>query len=150
MKKLFLYLALIVLIILLFLPLLLRLFAKNLYEKPKKKEDTVEILKCTSLNESISTTYLNSFPYNFLYIIKGNYSNNLNSLDDSSISNKEIINDINEYSNVSYKENEDITEFRININEVNNNQIKSKYAQNIDNQLNFYKQKGFSCTKENI
>ena len=62
------YISLVFLIVLLFLPPLLRTFVQ---EKPEKKKDEVVVINCNKTDESINSTFLNGKPQNILYSVKG-------------------------------------------------------------------------------
>lgn len=153
MKKALLYLLLILLIILLLLPVGLRIFAKDLYNEAKEDDkptkNIVDVLKCNKNDEMIRTTYLNSSPYNFYYKVNGNHA--LNTDDEMIIEPNEIIGNITNYSDVTYNEVSDITEYSINLNEMTDFPEKLlDYTKSVDNQSQFYTSKGFTCERETL
>ena len=71
------YISLVILVILLFLPMMLRIFVKEKKTETVKK-DIIILLNCNKSNESISSTFLNDEPQNILYNIKGDYTVTIN------------------------------------------------------------------------
>lgn len=62
------YISLVFLVILIFIPPLLRLLIE---EKEEVKVNVVMVLNCNKLDESINSTFLNDKPKNLMYTIKG-------------------------------------------------------------------------------
>lgn len=146
MKNLLMYLLIFFLVVLLLLPPGLRMFGKNLYIKEdNSKKSSVYVLNCTGLNETINLSYLDDKPYNFQYSIKGN---NINLDENVEMMFNDIIVDIMDYSQATYNEVDDVTEYRIAFNEMS--LIPSElqnYSQNYEEQSAYYTNRGFQCTK---
>lgn len=147
MKNFLMYILIIVLVFMLLLPPGLRMFGKNLYNEKnnQKKDNDVYVLRCTGLSETINTSYMNDKPYNFQYLVKGNYID----LDNQ---NNEILNyivvDIKNYSELSYNDEDDTTEYRIAFNEMENiPETLMTYSMKYDEQNAYYTEHGFNCTK---
>ena len=155
MKNILLYFTLFLLIILLLLPPGLRLFGKNLYTTPiiPKNKDVLEILNCTKINETISTSFLNGKAYNIKYEISGNHlsQDNENSLlnteETDNVNKNTIVDDLNSYAEVKYIEEKNITEFRLAVNLLNNiPDSLVNYTKSIQEVSNYYTDLSFSCT----
>ena len=129
----------------LLLPPGLRIFGKDLYSEQKniKIKDEVYVLNCTGLRETINMSYMNDLPYNFQYLIKGNYT-----YFDDDLEFNEIILDIQSYTEGVYNEIDDTTEYRIAFNEMSD--IPGplvNYSMAYDKQNAYYTERGFNCTK---
>lgn len=156
LKNILLYLALILLIVMLFLPPVLRKVVKDKDNTPKTVET---FLTCIKEGEVITTSYSDDKPYNLYYSIKGNHTllntnenNEIENIEDEKIDEEEIeeefelIEDIISYSSVTYSETEDKTEFIMPITDVEIDNL-DKYKENIEDQNDFYTRYGYSCTK---
>jgi len=162
MKNVLLYIALFLLIVLLFLPLGLRIFGKNLYKENEEVKKVVELLSCNKSNETISSTFLNSIPQNFQYKVKGNYlatilpdsqeeietadKNDMNN-EKESINENELITVIQKYSKVTYDDGKDISTFTIELNKVTDYPAELSNFKSLQDQTDYLKTLGFSCTK---
>ena len=151
MKKFLLWILLILLIGFLILPPGLRWFGKNLYkEKEEEKKDVVTVLTCQKNEDSINTTYFNDAPYDFRYVVKGNYTlenDNTEDLDLTNTFDNSIIYDIRNNSIVNYKEDNDTTEFHIILSSVEMvNDKLSNYIKLPEEQQKYYMSMGFHCT----
>lgn len=169
MKNILLYLALFILIILLLLPPGLRMFGKNLFSGKKVStiKDELEILSCTKINESISTTFMNGKAYNIKYEISGNHvsaveteeieenklpdetsENDLNSEINHEVQNS-IIDDFTDYAQIKYIEDKNLTEYRIAVNLLDVIPEKlQNHTKSISEVESFYRDLSFSCTKQ--
>ena len=145
MKKVLLYFALVLLVILLLLPLGLRLFAKDLYKKKEEKvQDVVEILSCNKLNETVNNSYLNGNPYSISYQIMGNFTGDSINMDITS--DDSIVNDIKLFANGTYNDMNNITIFTYNFGSNMNMELVKNYILNIEEERAYYSNLGFSCT----
>ena len=155
MKKVLLSFALFLLIILLFIPFIFRLVGKNWYkDKLSKMNNSIESLNCNKQDETLNLTYLNNNPHNLQYLIKGNYvaDNNKEANPDTVIdietsnSEKTMASDLLDYSIVTYKEDENMTEFRINLPDFPSiPEVLKKYTDK-ESAKGYYESIGFSCT----
>lgn len=155
MKKVLLSLALVVLIILLFIPLIFRLVGKDWYKENKKTLTVVETLNCNKADETLNLTYKNNNPYNLQYLIKGNYVDSIITETGDALINEvlevnsenAIMNDLKDFSKVTYDESKDVTEFRIDISSYDIvPEALEKYTSK-ENASTYYANLGFSCTK---
>ena len=150
MKKFLMYVALIVLLFLLFLPLGLQLFGSKLYiDTPSaKKSDVMLSLKCIKSNETIKMTYLNDKPYSFWYQIVGE----INVTPGNEEANK-IVNDVAPYSKKEYSIISSATEYKIDLYNYNENNTPNElinYMKNPNDQSIYYSTFGFICSLSNI
>lgn len=160
MKNFLLYLAFFILVILLLLPLGLRIFGKDLYKEKKipKLKDELEMLSCTKINETISTSFLNGKAYNIKYSISGNHTVEEETMlpdeeeteEESPASPKnDFIEDFKKYAQITYKESENLTEYVISVNLLN---VIPKELQNhtktIEEVISYYREYSFSCTTQ--
>ena len=156
MKKILLWITLIILIILLILPFSLRLFGKNLYnDKQKENKDVVTVLNCKKNEDILTTTYFNNNPYDFRYVLKGDYSNNngQNEINDNleQFFDDSIINDIRDNSIITYSEENNTTEFHILLSSVEMVYDKLRnYTKLPNEQQKYYTNMGFYCTINNV
>lgn len=165
MKNILLYLALFLLVILLLLPPGLRMFGKNLFNEKKTPtiKNELEVLSCTKINESISTSFMNGKAYNIKYEISGNHvnvneeenvlpdestENNLNSEIESQVPHS-IINDFNDYAQIKYIEEDNLTEYRIAVNLLDSiPEPLQNHTKSIDEVESYYRELLFSCTRQ--
>lgn len=146
MKNFLLYLALVLLIGLLFLPMGLRSFAKDAYpEKEEKKEETVvEYINCNKMNENFYLVYMNGTAYNLFYTVKGNYTIEQIKEDDPNT----FIKDISGIATSTYNEVDDTTKFTVEIYTLETiPEELSAYVKDITTEMDFLSQSGFSCSK---
>ena len=163
MKNVLLSLALIILVVLLFLPFGLRLFGKDLYkDKPAPiQEDTYEFLNCTKINETISTSFKNGKAFNIKYDISGNHvpekKEETDTKDDAkkeenTTDNKEgatVFNELLAFAQIEYREDENLTRLRVQVDDVNtDNEDFYKHTGTIDAVKSYYEELSFSCTKQ--
>lgn len=159
MKNMLLYLALFLLIILLFLPAGLRLFGNNLYKNKKiTEQNDLEILNCTKIDETINTSFLNGKAYNIKYEIRGNYvleeNENINineneNKDELDVNKNVIVNDFRNYAKISFVEDKGLTEFRIAVNLLDVIPEKlQNHTKSINEVKDFYNELLFSCTTQ--
>lgn len=151
MKNILLYFAIFILVILLFLPPGLRLFAKDIYKDLEKKNDIIETLNCNKLNETMNISYLNGEPYSLSYTIMGNFSTALESVDENQSTELIIVEDLRNYGSIEYNDAADLTTIRVgfkNFTDIPNS--LSLYAKTIDEERDFLLENSFSCTKNSI
>lgn len=172
--KVFCYISLVLLNILLFLPVICRTFVKESSE-PKEKS-VVTILNCNKTDESINSTFLNNEPQNILYQLKGNYletvnpdedteigidtatvdsdSQNINqdnsNLVDSNNTNMSLYEIFKPVSEISYKEEENTTSMRFDTINLSSSDIYEKSFKTLNAQKNYYESLGFSCTETTV
>ena len=159
-NKLFLcYFGLVILIILLLLPICLRLFGKNLYEKKENSdEEIIEVLNCNKDNSTINSTFLNGTPQNLLLKIKGdqttiketNKSDTSLTTDDSTNDTVSRENDlvkyIRNYSMINYSKEDDTTSFKVNMTDLKQIDEYIVLFNNLENQQKYFTSQAFSCT----
>ena len=151
MKNFLLYLAIIILIVLLFLPKGLRLFAKDLYKEAEKPKDVIESLSCNKLNESMNISYLNGKTYNLSYNITGNYEFETDNTETESTNQLNPTKDLRGVATIDYNQVADMTTFKIDLSSVENVQESLiLYTMSIDEERDLLSQNGFSCTKSSI
>lgn len=151
MKNFLLYLAMIILIVLLFLPKGLRLFAKDLYKETEKPKDVIESLSCNKLNESMNISYLNGKTYNLSYNITGNYEFETDNTETESTNQLNPTKDLRGVATIDYNQVADMTTFKIDLSSVENVQESLiLYTMSIDEERDLLSQNGFSCTKSSI
>ena len=178
MKKLLLYMTLLILIVLLFLPPMLRLFGKDLYKERKfttKQTNELEMLNCTKYNETISTSFLNGKAYNIKYEISGNHvpekAKEEKSLEDEkelsdlleegilpdeedtttqdNTNKNTLVDDFKDVAEVSYVEEKNLTEFRIAVNTLGEIPESLKnHTRMIEEVKNYYIELSFTCTTQ--
>ncbi len=161
MKNFLLCLAFFVLFILLLLPPGLRIFGKDLYKEKKitKPIDEVEMLSCTKINETISTSFLNGKAYNIKYSISGNHTVEEETMlpDEEEIEEEEIltspkndfIEDFKKYAQIKYKENENLTEYVISVNLLDFiPEELQNHTKTIEEVSSYYREHSFSCTTQ--
>ena len=147
MKNFLLYLALLFLIGLLFLPMGLRKFAKDAYQEnePKKEEVMVEYINCNKLNENYYLVYMNGKAYNLFYTVKGNYS--IGQIIEENDTNK-FVKDIIGSATATYDETNDTTKFMVEVYKLETiPEELSVYVKDLPTEMNFLSQNGFSCSK---
>ena len=150
MKNILLYLAIFILLFLLCLPKALRLFGADLYKKEEKTVDVVEAISCNKLNEAINISYMNGKTYNFFYDINGNYllGDTSNDVTSEIPSDLNIVDDLRTNAKIEYDDINDITKFSISFWEMDNiPENLLSYTKDIDSEMNWLSQYGFSCTK---
>lgn len=158
MKNVLLYFALVILVFLLLLPPGLRLFGRNLYSERniKKQDNTLEILDCNKINESISTSFVNGKAYNIKYTISGNHVPEKEISDEENpdegivdINKNNIIEDLKGYAESIYLEEKNITEFRVDLNMIDSIPLElQNYTKSIGEMSSFYGELSFSCTSQ--
>lgn len=154
MKKVLLYVLLVILISLLLLPVGLKTFGKNLYvdktnvnDDNSKEEIKDAMLKCIKGNETITTTYTKGAAYSFWYQIVG--ASELNDSDNSSV---QMLNDIKNYAKYSNSELSGVSDYKIAFYSYGSN-IPTElinYSMPINDQSNYYSDLGFVCLASNI
>lgn len=157
------YFGLVILILLLILPIGLRLFGKDLYEKEIKSKDVVEVLNCNKDNATIDSTFLNGVPQNLSLRIKGDYSvkeeadDSTASKEETSDAKKDTVDDkvdgeeglikyIREYSIVEYSVQDDVTSFKTNMTDLKQLNEYIALFNNLENQQKYYVSQAFYCT----
>ncbi len=150
MKKVLLTISLILLVILLFVPFVLQNYFSDLYSETKvdKKKDIIQMFNCIRENETINTAFFNGKVYSLEYIIRGNYAMNEELGDEAEIvENVNFLNILKKNTVGIYNAEKDYTSFKIIMD--SNNTISSdlnNLVNNIDNNGNYYKNIGYSCT----
>ncbi len=157
MKKFLLGVLLIILIGLLLLPPGLRWFANDLFKEKVEKKDVVTIVNCQKGEDTINTTYFNDTPYDFRYIVKGNYTlenentGNSENLETTNNFDNSIIYDIRSSSMVNYSEDSDTTTFHILLSSVEMiNEKLRNYTKLPEEQQKYYTSMGFQCTMSKV
>ncbi len=163
MKNVLLYLALFILVILLLLPPGLRLFGKDLYNEPKfvKPKDILEILSCTKINESISSTFMNGKPLNIKYEINGNFvpeetndekeNQDINPDEVDNEEKNQIIEGLKKYADIKYDEAKNSTKFQIGLDSFDTVPEEMQIFNKSINEMNaYYSELSFSCTTQRI
>ena len=149
------YLGLGVLVFLLLLPVALRLFGKNLYEKKEVKKDVVTLLNCNKKSETVSSTFLNEDPKNLNYKIGGDYSTvQINDTDEQEIdmSSKTatvFIELIKDYAKIEYSHIDNATSFNVDVKDLKQVPNYVGIFSSIENQNKYFSSQGFSCTITN-
>ncbi len=143
MKKVLLYLALVVLFILLWLPMVLRIFVKDKEEEEKPK-DVVQMLSCTKQNETVNMSYLNNKAYLLNYQIKGDFTSDNEDLDMDIT--KTLVPDLKKFATSNYNSTSNITTFSHNF-EVNipNQEDLINFSLGVQEERDYFSQLGFSC-----
>ena len=161
-KIVLLYLSLVFLVIMLFVPPMLRLLVKDVEEE--KPKVVLSVLNCTREGEVIITAYSDNNPYNFYYSIEGDYTQidfnseeetdeNDEQNEDDDKQNEDVFNyqnvmiDVISYSSITYNEMENKTEISMDISSETIKEILPQYSKLIDEQDTYYTKYGFTCTK---
>lgn len=147
------YVSLFILIVLLFAPFISRIAFKDKKDKDVKK-DVVTLLSCEKSSERINSSFLNDVPKNIKYQIEGNYeakeeesSDNTQEETEEDQEENDVLNLFTTYVKATFDEEKNVTivqfDVQIKAGEANYENVFSS----VDKQENYYKSKGFMCTK---
>ena len=140
------YFTLVILVILLFAPMLTRIFFKE--KAPEPKKDEVIVLSCEKQDESVSSSFVNGEPRNISYHITGNYE--LTSADETEVlTTSAVFKKLVEYKAAVYDETKGVSEIKFNTSVVENTIDYELIFNNITNQEEYFRSQGFSCNRVN-
>lgn len=149
-KKVLCYIALVILVILLFTPLVFKLAFKESKPKEEKKEDIISSLSCEKGIESISASFINDEPQNIAYRIKGNYgSKTEEEKEESDVlqEDRPVLRKFLSYSGINYEEDTDTSVISFSIESVKGTIDYELIFSNIGLQEEYFKTQGFNCSK---
>ena len=140
------YFGLVVLVVLLFLPAVLKLVVK---EKPIKKEDIVIILTCQKGNEMIKATFQNNEPRNVLYTMPGNSVKPNEEANNENIETtaNDILNKFLNYSSIQYNDKDNTSYVQFSVNSTTGTADYISIFNSLTSQETYYVSQGFSCSR---
>ena len=157
MKHALCYIALVILVILLFTPLVFRIVFK---ETPKKEEEVIMFLICNKGDESTRSSFINDEPQNISYTIVGDYREiketeevpltEENNKDEETVDIKDnpVVKKLLNYSTWSFNDLENKSTISFNATIAKGSLDYEMNFANIDKQESFYGSQGFSCRRE--
>lgn len=153
------YFALVILVILLFVPLAFKIIFKE--KEPEKQPDVVTILLCNKGDESISSTFLNDDPKNLSYSIpaanvdikeEDNKENQDNQDSTEQASTEETANPVLRklinYAAITYNEEKTIASINFSVESTRGSIDYETIFSNVASQKEYFQTQGFTCTED--
>lgn len=151
-KKVFCYIGLFFLFILLIIPPVFRLVFKE--KEVVIKKDIITTMRCDKENESVASTFLNDEPQVIQYSIVGDYSIKSESETTGKTENvlppSEIITKFAEFGTIVYDEEKNMSTLRVVVSKAMGSADYELLLRNQPTQKDYFESQGFSCIKQTI